>query len=155
MIKWNFLLLGGNYTICFTYKLHSVVFCGIFNVRLCRFCVVIWFFIPATTANDLRPRRIFYPRCYPLHLFSYLTSWERASIFPFECSVLKKGTTGTIFIKSLVWRGSWLGIEPGRPELEASTLPLGYRGGSTDGDRTDSNRTDGDRTDNEDTHALY
>ena len=45
--------------------------------------------------------------------FSYLNSWERASIFPFECSVLNKGTTGTIFITSLVWRGPWLGIEPG------------------------------------------
>ena len=43
-------------------------------------------------------------RFYPLHLFSYLNSWERASIFPFECSLLNKGTTGTIFITSLVWR---------------------------------------------------
>ena len=43
----------------------------------------------------------------------YLNSWERASIFPFECSVINKGTTGTIFITSLVWRGRWLGIEPG------------------------------------------
>ena len=39
-------------------------------------------------------------------------------------SVLNKGTTGTIFITSLVWRGSWLGIEP-------ETIPLGYRGGGT------------------------
>ena len=72
-----------------------------------------FFFIPAITANDLRLRRIFYPRFYPLHLFSYLNSWERASIFPFEGSVLNKGTTGTIFISFLVWRGPWLGIEPG------------------------------------------
>ena len=72
-----------------------------------------FFFIPTTTANDLRLRRIFYPRFHPLHLFSYLNSWERASIFPFECSVPNKGTTGTIFITSLVWRGPWLGIEPG------------------------------------------
>ena len=79
----------------------------------CRFCVVIRFFIPATTANDLRLLRIFYPRFYPLHLFSYLNSWERASIFPFECWVLNKGNTGTIFITSLVWRGPWLGIERG------------------------------------------
>ena len=55
------------------------------------------FFIPATMANNLRLRRNFYPRFYTLHLFSYLNSWERASIFPFECSVLNKGTTGTIF----------------------------------------------------------
>ena len=51
------------------------------------------FFIPATTANDLRLRRIFYPRFYPLHLCSYLNSWERARIFTFECSVQHKGTT--------------------------------------------------------------
>ena len=76
-----------------------------------RFCVVS-FFIPATMANDLRLWRIFYPRFYPLHLFSYLNSWERASIFPFECSVINKDTTGTIFITSLVWCGPWLGIEP-------------------------------------------
>jgi len=48
-----------------------------------------------------------------IHLFSYLNSWERASIFLFECPVLNKGTTGTIFITSLVWRGPWLGIQPG------------------------------------------
>ena len=90
----------------------------------CRFCVVIWFFHPCHNCQWPRLRRIFYPRCYPLHLFSYLNSWERASIFPFECSVLNKGTTGTIFIMSLVWRGPWLGIE-------ANTIPLGYRGGGT------------------------
>ena len=33
------------------------------------------FFIPATTVNDLRLRRIFYHRFYPLHLFSYLNSF--------------------------------------------------------------------------------
>ena len=51
-----------------------------FAFDICLFCVVIRFFIPATTANDLRLRGIFYPRFYPLHLFSYLNSWERASI---------------------------------------------------------------------------
>ena len=45
--------------------------------------------------------------------FPIFNSWERASIFPFECSVLNKGTTGTILITSLVWRGPWLGIKPG------------------------------------------
>jgi len=39
--------------------------------------------------------------------------------------VLNKGTTGTIFITSLVWgTGDW-GLNPA---LDASTLPLGYRG---------------------------
>ena len=46
-------------------------------------------------------------------LFSYLNFWERASIFPFECSVLNKDTSSTIFITSFVWRGPWLGIETG------------------------------------------
>ena len=32
-----------------------------------------------------------------IHYTYYLNSWERASIFPFGCSVLNKGTTGTIF----------------------------------------------------------
>ena len=80
---------------------------------------LVFFFIPATTANDHRFRRIFYPIFYPLHLFSYLNSWERASIFPFEWSVLNKGTTGTIFITSLVWRGRWLGIEPGTSRIRS------------------------------------
>ena len=87
----------------------ETVFCLAFD--FCRFCVVIRFFHPRHNGQWLR--RIFYTRFYPLHLFSYLNSWERASIFPFECSVLNKGTTGTIFIMSLVWRGPWLGIEPG------------------------------------------
>ena len=42
--------------------------------------------------------------------FFYLNSWERASIFPFECSVLNKGTTGTIFITSLVCRSPCLAL---------------------------------------------
>ena len=80
----------------------------------------------------------FYTRCFPLHLF--LLSWflKKRQYFPFECSVLNKGTTGTIFIKyfwydavldcglnpwpshnrsqhcttRLSWRRSWLWIEP-------------------------------------------
>ena len=77
----------------------------------CRFCVVIRFFHPATTANELRLRTIFYPRFYPLHLFSYLNSWKRASVFPFECSVLNKGTTGMTRF--------WLGIEPGTSRTQS------------------------------------
>ena len=104
---------------CFKGKVtsYSTCFVYLFFFKIKHFLSVLRghsvLFIPATTANDLRLRRIFYPRCYPSHLFSYLNSWERASIFPFECSVLNKGTTGTIFITSLVWPGPWLGIEPG------------------------------------------
>ena len=100
-----------------------------FCVRLLSRFYVIPFFIPATTANDLRLRRIFYPRFYPLHFFPYLNSSERASIFSLECSVPNKWITGTIFITSLVWSRPCRGIEPGPTALEASPIPLGYRGG--------------------------
>ena len=40
-----------------------------------------------------------------------------------------KGTTGTIFITSLVGRVLDWGLNPGHPTLEASTIPLGYRVG--------------------------
>ena len=55
---------------------------------------------------------------------------EKEPVFPFKCWVLNKGTTGIIFITSLVWRGPWLGIESGTFALEARTLPLGYLGGA-------------------------
>ena len=35
------------------------------------------FFIPATTANELRLQRIFYPRFYPLHLFLILDDFKK------------------------------------------------------------------------------
>ena len=61
--------------------------------------------------------------------YIYFNSWERASMFPFECSVLNNGTTGTIFITSLVWRSPWLGIEPGtsRTRSQHSTTRLSRR----------------------------
>ena len=82
---------------------YCICFCLFFTIRLLSVLSGhSGFFIPATTANDLRLRRIFYPRFYPLHLYSYLISRERASIFLFECSVLNKGATGPIFITSSV-----------------------------------------------------
>ena len=66
------------------------------------------FFITATTANDFE------------------NSWERASIFPFKCSVLNKGTTGTIFITISLWRGPWLGIEPGTSHTQVVILSGRY-----------------------------
>ena len=43
--------------------------------------------------------------------------------------MLNKGTTGTIFITFLVWRGPWLGIEPGtsRTRSQHSTTRLSRR----------------------------
>ena len=69
------------------------------------------FFIPATM--DLRLRRISIPECmYPLH-FCPILILVKEPVFHFRCWMLKNETTGTIFITSLLWRGPWLGIEPG------------------------------------------
>ena len=62
-------------------------------------------------------------------LFSYLISWERAiiSLFNVECQ------TRELLVPFLLrlWYDAVLdwGSNPGPPALEASTLPLGYRGG--------------------------
>ena len=110
---WEGTVIGVNhvYVLCF------MLF---FSVRL--FVHSAWsfvFFNPATTANDLRLRRIFYPRFYPLHLFSYSNSWEREPIFPF---FNVEWTIGTIFMtRSLT--GYWT------RDLPHSKPALGYRGG--------------------------
>ena len=59
-------------------------------IDFCRCCVVIRFFIPATTANDLQLRRIFYPRFYPfiIHLFSYLNSWQTMRKFVYSHTLI-------------------------------------------------------------------
>ena len=92
------------------------------------FYFLLFYFFSVRLLSVLRSRSVFSPppqRQWPptskdflsqilsITFFSYLNSWERASIIPFQCSVLNKGTTGTIFITSLVLRGPWLGIEPG------------------------------------------
>ena len=70
------------------------------------------FFIPATAANDLLLRRISIPDL--IHYIIFLSHFlKKRRYFPFQCRVQNKGTTGTIFITSLLWRGPWLGIEPG------------------------------------------
>ena len=60
---------------------HFIHLSGFYFVFLsfdfCRFCVVIRFFIPVTTAND------FYTRSYPLHYFLILIL-EKEPVFPFS-----------------------------------------------------------------------
>ena len=46
----------------------------------CRFCVVIRFFHPRHNGQWSLTSKDFYTTSYPLHLFSYLNTWERASI---------------------------------------------------------------------------
>ena len=61
--------------------------------------------------------------------FAFKT-FEKEPAFPFSCWVLNKGTTGTIFITFLIWRGPWLGIEPGtsRTWNQHSTTRLSRQG---------------------------
>ena len=62
-------------------------------------------------------------------ILSYLSSWVRASISLLILSAKQGNLTGTIFITSLVWRGPWLGIEPGtsRTPCQHSTTRLSRR----------------------------
>ena len=64
------------------------------------------------------------------HIYFPILILEKEPVFSlFECLVLNKGTTGTIFITSLVWRSPWLGIEYGtsRPRSQHSTTRLSRR----------------------------
>ena len=93
--------------------------------------MVIRFFHPRHNAQWPPTSKNFYPRFYPLHFLSYLYSAERASIslFNVECQ------TRELLVPFLLrlWYDAVLdwGLNPGPPALEASTLPLGYRGGGT------------------------
>ena len=51
---------------------------------------------------------------------------DKEAVFPCSMWVLNKGTTGTNFVTSLVWRGPWLEIEPGT----SRTRSQHYWGGS-------------------------
>ena len=74
----------------------------LFSVRLLSVMHGHSFFHPRHNGQWPPTSKDFYTRSYFLRKSQY---------FPFQCSVLNKLTTGTIFITSLVWRGPWLGIE--------------------------------------------
>ena len=94
----------------------------------CRFCMVIRFSSPPQRpmTSDFKG---FLSQILSITFFNYLNSWERACISLFSFWVQNKGTTGTIFITSLVWRGPWLVIEPGtsRTRCQDSTTRLSRR----------------------------
>ena len=69
------------------------------------------FFIPATKANDLRLRTISIPD-FIHYIVCPIFILQKEPVFPFLMWSANKGTTGIIFITSLVWHGPWLGIEP-------------------------------------------
>ena len=60
------LVCKNTYVVCFLFFLP-------FN--FCRLCVVIRFFHPRHNDHRSPTSKDFYPRFYPLHLFSYLNSW--------------------------------------------------------------------------------
>ena len=95
----------------------------------CRLCGAIRFFHPATTANDLRLRRIAIPD-FIHYIYFPILILEEEPVFPFWMLSAKQGNYWYHFYydfgmtRSLT--GDWT---PGPPALEASTLPLYYRGG--------------------------
>ena len=97
---------------CCTFLPWFLFFPLFFNVRLLSVLRGHSFFHPRHNGQWPPNSKDFLSQILSITLFSYLNSWERASIFPLECWMLNKGTTGTIF-KTLVWCGPWLGIEPG------------------------------------------
>ena len=75
----------------------------------------------------------FYTRSYPLHYFLILIL-EKEPVFPLSMLSAKQGNAkqGNYwyhFITALVWRGPWLGIEPGtsRTRSQYSTTRLSRR----------------------------
>ena len=88
----------------------------------CWFCVVIRFFHPRHNGQWPPTSKDFLYQILSITLFSYLNSWERASIFPFQCWLLNKGTTGTIYITSLVWHGPWSGTSRTRSQQATTRL---------------------------------
>ena len=84
------------------------------------------FFIPATTANDLRLRRI---SDFIHYIYFPILILEKEPVFPFLMFSAKQGNYLNHFITSLVWRGPWLGIEPetSRTRSQHSTTRLSRR----------------------------
>ena len=71
------------------------------------------FCIPATTANDLQLRRISIPD-FIHYIFCPICIVQKEPVFHFLMLSAKQGNYWYHFyITSLVWRGPWLGIEPG------------------------------------------
>ena len=101
----------------------------------CRFCLVIRFFHPRHTANDLRLWRIdfegFSIADFIHCIYFPILILEKEPVFPFWMFSAKQGHYWYHFynvfgmtIRPLDW-----GLNAGPPALDASTIPLGYRGG--------------------------
>ena len=117
------------------YWLLSICYCSccyflffIKKIKLSTFVGSAWsfgFYIPATKANDFRLGGIFSIPDFIHYIYFPILILEKEPVF----SLLNKGTTGTIFITSLVWCAPWLGIEPGtsRTRSQHSSTRLSRR----------------------------
>ena len=101
-----------------------------FNVRL--FDSSAWsfvFFIPTTTANDLRLWRISIPD-FIHNIYFPILLLEKEPVFTFSMLSAKQGHYWYHFYNVFGMTRSLTGeLKPGSPALDDSTLPLGYRGG--------------------------
>ena len=95
----------------------------------CRFCVVVRFFQPRHNGQWPPTSKDFYPRFDQLHFLTILIL-EKEQVFPFfnvECQT-------RVLLVPFLWRLMYdavldWGLNLGPPALDASTIPLGYRGG--------------------------
>ena len=95
----------------------------------CRFCVIMRVFHPRHNGQWPLTSKDFLSQILSITFFAPSLFLRKRQYFPFQCCVPNKGTTGTIFITSLVWRGPWLGIEPGTSHTRShhSTTRLSRR----------------------------
>ena len=110
MSRWTYLALMALY-FTFIRKRYLITSLTFYLISYChRNCVIIIWMKTIFSINNE---------------FSTLTHFKRVFWVCF-ISIMK------LFLwTSLVWLGPWLGIEPGTSAFEASTIPLGYRGGIT------------------------
>ena len=115
-------------------------FCCFLAFDFCLFCMVI--FHPRHNGQWPPTLKDFLSQILSFTFFSLSWFFRKSQYFPFQCWVLNKGTTGTIFITSLVWRGPCRGIKPGtsRTRSQHSTTRLSRRWSLT-GDWTRDLRT--------------
>ena len=96
----------------------------------CRSCVVIRFFLsPPQRPMTSDFEGFFIPDCIHYIYFPILILENEPVFFSFWMFSAKQGHYWYHFITSLVWRGPWLGIEPGtsRPRCQHSITRLSRR----------------------------
>ena len=73
------------------------IFLNFLAYDFCRFCVVIWFFHPCHNGQWLSTSKDFLSQILSIIFIFPSFTLRKSQYFPFQCWVLNKGTTGTIF----------------------------------------------------------